>query len=337
MNPRQGLLIILIVLLFLFSGCFSPSSERGPESVLLPSPAPGQSPEPTSPDTIPAAAPVESPEEPEQVSSIPRDFSDFDSISIVVHNITVQRVRQGGKIIPIAFLDLSLRNNAMDKVYSLDYTSLVCIESEPGQQYPAFIPLKSDVLQEENIIQLLPCTLAPGQEKRGTVVFNLLENVESMALYIKEPDWTIVGEMYIPVIANGSQSSTWSEYTKNLEMVVHSAVLKDIQGLDLRQGRKSLVINVSITNHYPDDVIIPRETVFIITELARTFETGGDRVTKEIARQHLRFPLRIHSGETINGSILFSYGGTRTNKFVLTDRNYMINSIVDLNTLFRYE
>jgi hypothetical protein len=336
-NLRHGLLIGVIISLLFFSGCLSPSSDSGSDSILLQSPSPEQPPEPISPDTISSPAPVESPEEPEQVCSILQDSSHFNSISIVVHNITVQRVSKGGKMIPMAFLDLSLRNNAIDRVYSLDYTSLVCIESNSGKQYPAFIQPKSDVLQEESTIPLLPCTLAPGQEKRGMVVFNLLENVASMVLYVKEPDWTVVGEMYIPVVANGSRSSTWREYTKNLEMVVHSAVLKDIPGLNLRQGRKSLVINVSITNHYQDDVIIPRETVFIITELARTFEHGGDRVTEEIARQHLRFPLRIHSGETINGSILFSYGGTRTSMFVLTDRNYVINSIVDLNELYRYE
>ena len=338
MNPRQGLFTILMISLLFFSGCLFPSSEGGPESVLIPSTAPEQSPELTSPDTIPSAAPVESPEESEQVSSVLQDFSDFDSVSIFVHNITVYQVKQrSGKVIPLVLLDLSLRNNLIDEVYSLDSTSLVCIESNPTQQYPSFMAPTSEFLQEESTNAVLPCSLAPGQEQRGTVVFHLVENVESMALYVKEPDWTIVGELYIPVVANGSRSSEWSKYTKNLEMVVHSAVLKDIPGLDLRQGRKSLVINVSITNHYPDDVIIPRETVFIITELARTFETGGDRVTEEIARHHLRFPLRIHSGETINGSILFSYGGTRTNKFVLTDRNYVINSIVDLNVLFRYE
>lgn len=339
-NLRQGLLAGLILFMVFFSACLSPSSDGGTDAVPLSSAAPGHTPEPAAPGTTPSPEQDESPEEPGHLSSILQDSSHFNSISIVVHNITVYQVRQrSGKVLPMALLDLSLRNNAIEKVYSLDNTSLVCIESNPADQYPGFMAPTSEFLQEENTVALLPCTLAPGQEQRGTVVFILVENVESMVLYVKEPDWTIVGELFIPDVANGSRSSSWNEYTKNLEMVVHSAVLKDtIPGMNLQQGRRILIINVSITSHYPDDVVIPRETIFIITEQrGRQFEHGGDRVTREIARQYLRFPLLIHPGETTTGPILFTYGSTRINKFVLTDRNHVIQSIVDLNDLYRYE
>jgi hypothetical protein len=161
-----------------------------------------------------------------------------------------------------------------------------------------------------------------------------------MVLYVRDRDWTIGGELVIPEISNGSQGSSDTEYPKNLGLIVHSAVRSTtLLGMGpLVSGNKFAVINVSITNHGTADVGIRRENLFILTERDMAYEHGGERVTPDIARQYLRFPLVIPPGETRSGSILYIvFPGTRVNKLVLTDRNFVINSIADLNGIYRYE
>ncbi len=114
--------------------------------------------------------------------------------------------------------------------------------------------------------------------------------------------------------------------------------MKTIPGMNLRQDARIAIINVSITNYAGSDVTIPREQLFIQTERSTTLEHGGDRVTREMARQYLRFPLVIRPGETITGPVLYViHSGTRTNTLVLMDRNGVIQSMVDLNPLYQYK
>lgn len=143
----------------------------------------------------------------------------------------------------------------------------------------------------------------------------------------------------IPEISNGSLPDPDYDDQKTLGMRVHSAVqMKTIPGMNLRQDARIAIINVSITNYAGSDVTIPREQLFIQTERSTTLEHGGDRVTREMARQYLRFPLVIRPGETITGPVLYViHSGTRTNTLVLMDRNGVIQSMVDLNPLYQYK
>jgi hypothetical protein len=122
-------------------------------------------------------------------------------------------------------------------------------------------------------------------------------------------------------------------------MTAYSAVqYRTFFGMTSTTGNRHAVINVSITNQGTADMGIPREHLFILTERGMTFEHGGERTYPEIARLFLRFPLVLHPGETRNGSILYIvFPGTRINQLILTDRNYVIQSMVDLNRIYRYE
>jgi len=264
--------------------------------------------------------------------------SRFDIVHITLHNITVLSPGQkSGRASRLAALDISLRHDGA-RAYSLDNLSLVCFESDHDQAHRLYP--ETSYFQETGENPLLPCTLFPGQEKRGTVVCQILENVDSMVLYVRDRDWTIGGELFIPEISNGSQGSSDTEYPKNLGLIVHSAVRSGtLLGMGpLASGNKFAVINVSITNHDTADVRIRRENLFILTERELTYEHGGERVEYEIARQFLRFPLVIPPGETRSGPILYIvFPGTRINRLVLTDRNFVINSIADLNGIYRYE
>ena len=163
--------------------------------------------------------------------------------------------------------------------------------------------------------------------------------MDSIALYAKYPNWTILGDVYIADISKDLTSTANSGYSKNLEMVVHSAVQKKtIPGFNLREGSKIAIVNVSITNNNPADITIYRENVFIMNERGSTLEHGGDRVTNEIARDYLRFPFIIKPGETITGPVIYVVSsGTRVNTLVVMDENYVINSVADLNTIYQYE
>jgi hypothetical protein len=264
--------------------------------------------------------------------------SRFDIVQITLHNITVlSQGQKSGRVSRLAVFDISLRHDGA-RDYSLDNLSLVCFESDHDQAHRLYP--ETSYFQETGENPLLPCTLIPGLEKRGTVVCPILENVDSMVLYIRDRDWTIGGELVIPEIVNGSQGNSDSGYPKNLGLIVHSAVQRRSipgTGKNLVSGHKVAIINVSITNYNPSEVRIRRENLFILTEGDTTYEHGGERVEPEIARQYLRFPLVIPPGETKSGPILYYVSSTRINRLVLTDRNFVINSIVDLNGIYRYE
>jgi hypothetical protein len=264
--------------------------------------------------------------------------SRFNIVQIVLHNITVISRKEGsGREFRLAVMDISLRHDGA-RAYFVDNQSLVCFESDHDQVHRLYP--ETSYFQETGEDPLLPCTLFPGQEKRGTVVCEILENVDSMVLYVRDRYWTIGGELVIPEISNGSQGSSDTGYPKNLEMIVHSAVRSStLLGMGpLASGNKFAVINVSITNYGTAEVSIRRENLFILTEREMALEHGGKRVTPEIARQFLRFPLVIQPGETRSGAILYIvFPGTRINRLVLTDRNFVINSIADLNGIYRYE
>jgi len=264
--------------------------------------------------------------------------SRFDIVYIALHNITVLSQGQTSESASKLYvLDLSLRNDGR-RALSLGNLSLVTLISY-SDRGEIFSP-HTRYLQNGNEDLLLPCTLAPGQEKRGTVTYEIPGSVKSMALYAKSPNWTFLGELFIPDISNGSQSSLGAEYPKNIGMTPHSAVRSGtLLGMGpLASGNKFAVINVSITNHGTADARIKRENLFILTERGITLEHGGEREEEEVARQFLRFPLVIQPGETRTGPILYIVSpGTRVNKLVLTDRNFVINSIVDLNSIYRYE
>ena len=75
-----------------------------------------------------------------------------------------------------------------------------------------------------------------------------------------------------------------------------------------------------------------------MNERGSTLEHGGNRVTREIARDYLRFPLVIKPGETITGPVLYVISSsTRINTLVLTDSNFVIHSFADVNNIYQYE
>jgi len=267
-----------------------------------------------------------------------KDASSFDFIEITVHAITVQsRGQTSGTDVPLATFDISLRNNGIPEGFSIDNKSLVLIAPDYPDQ--VFLFPETEHLPEGSTNTVFPVQLSLGQETRGTVVFLLRENVRSGVLYVKYPNWTIAGEQYIPEIATGALPRSDQDYPKTLAMTVDSAVqMNTIPGMNLRPGVKIAIINVSITNHADSDVTIRREQLVILAERGVTLEHGGDRVTREMARQYLRFPLHIEPGDTLSGPVLYIiYSGTRTNKLVLMDNNCVFQSIVDLNTMYRYE
>ncbi|MEI6292690.1 MAG: DUF4352 domain-containing protein [Methanomicrobiales archaeon] len=273
----------------------------------------------------------------DQSSPIQKDITPSNPIQITVHNVTVYSVMQkSGKEIKHVALDVSMKNIGLKESFSFDNISLISfqMDNENLNVYP-----NTRNFQGNSRNPLLLRTLAPGEKIRGTVVFELVGDTESMVFYIKDPSWTILGEAFVPDISNGAQSRSDREYTKNLGFVVHSAAQKNaIPGMGPFPEAKIAVVSVSIINNNPTDVTIKRENLLILTEREITFEHGGERVSDEIARDYLRFPFTIHSGETITGSALYVvHSGTRINKIALTDNNLVINSMVDLNNIYQYE
>jgi hypothetical protein len=314
-------LLVVVILFVLLSGCLSSDPIEN---------SPGNSP-PTSP--IPS---INEPAQP--VTAAEADSPAFPSIQMTVHNITVQSMTQkSGKGIRFAVFDLSLRNDRIKEGFSFTNTSLVCIEIESNDESLLFPDVEN--VQEISADPLIPCTLAYGQENRGIVLFPLPENVKSVVLYARDTDWSMVGQVYIPDISLGSPAISGSEYPRNLELIVHSAVqTSSIPGVKPQAGNKVAVINVSITNKNPYEVYISREHLLIQTERGRTLEHGGDRVERELARHYLDFPLVIPPGEIRSGSILFIVrSGTRINQLTLSDSNFVINSMVNLNNRYHYE
>jgi hypothetical protein len=262
----------------------------------------------------------------------------LNSLHLTVHDITIQSVKQkSGKETRMAVIDLSVWNDGVPEGFSITNTSLVCIESDSLQGHTVYPD--TGILPGENKTSLLFSTLANGQEKRGTVVFPLLENVKSLVITTKYPDGMIAGQVFVPDLSLGSPPISGSEYPRSLDLVVHSAVQKSsLPGMTPRPGNRIAVINVSVTNKNSSEVVIPRSQLYIQTEEERTLEHGGDRLTREMARDYLVFPLVIPPGETKSGSILYVVrSGTRINHLVLTDSNFVVHAMVDLNRMYRYE
>lgn len=318
---QQGIMICFILSLVFLPGCLSSQPERN-----------------QSPTITPSNVPILPMNVSDQSSPIQKDTITSNSIRIIVHNVTTKSIKQGsGTEINLAAIYMSLKNEGVKESYSLDNKSLVVFEAtDNGLAHVYPDPRNS----RGNIRNPLPLgSLAPGEKIQGVVLFQIFDNVESIVLYVTDPNWTILGDVFIPDISDSNQIRSDMEYTKKLGLVVHSAVQKNaIQGVAAFPGNNFAMINVSITNNNPTEVTITRENLFILTEKEMTFEHGGNREPDEIARNYLRFPLTIHSGETITGPVLYVvHTGSRTNKIALTDDHFVINSIIDLNNFYQYE
>jgi len=210
----------------------------------------------------------------------------------------------------------------------------VCFDQNSGDR---FYPI-SENLPMEFKDPIIPVTLRPGQEKTGTVVFKLWDSVKSINLYIGYPNWTFIGESIIHDISKNSTDISNVDHPKKIGLIVHSAVQhRTLPGWNNRPGTSIAEINVSITNHQTHDIRLPRENIYILFERGNALEHGGDRTTPEIARNYLRFPLSIAAGETKTGTIVYIiYSGRKINKLVLTDSNFVIHSMVDLNDYYEY-
>ena len=142
------------------------------------------------------------------------------------------------------------------------------------------------------------------------------------------------------VIKNSSADSVNPEGTrpKKLTLTVNSADrYPTIPGFNNLEGTAVAIINVSITNNLATDYRLERENIPIRTERDNALEHGGDRVSSDIARNFLRFPLSIHPGETKTGSIVYIVNtGRRTSNLVLTDSYSVTISSVDLNQIYQY-
>jgi len=285
-----------------------------------------------SPVPLTSGAPLTTQTESVQNLIYEKEGSAFDSIQITIHNITV--MQKSGSKFPVVVFNISLINEGLNEPFFLDDRSLVCFQSDFETTYPK---LDDPTMNITNPILLHG--IGPGEQIVGEVGFFLNEHVDSLALYVRDPNWTILGGVYIPDMDNITQITSDREYPKNLTLSVPSAVQKaTIPGANLRPGHKIAIINVSITNHNPTDVTIQREQLLLLTERGMTLEHGGSRLTPEMAREYLRFPLTIHPGETKTGPVfIIVYSGTRTNKLALTDKNFVIQSLIDLNGIYRYE
>jgi hypothetical protein len=262
--------------------------------------------------------------------SAPDGRSIFDSINVTVHS--VETIHEGNQ--NFVFLNLTIKNEKIPEGFSLDSTTIVCFEQNGGHRfYPVLTELPVEIKDP-----LIPTTLRPGQEKQGTIVFKLWDSVKSITLYVGYSNWTLLGESVISDISKNSTEISDVDYPKKRGLIVHSAANHhNLPGWNNQPGTRIAEINVSITNYQTYDIKLPRENIFIITERGETLEHGGDSAKPEVARNYIRFPLSISAGETKTGTIVFIvYSGTKTNKLVLTDSNFVINSIVDLNDYYQY-
>jgi hypothetical protein len=266
-----------------------------------------------------------------QSAPLLKDISVFDSVNITVHSV---ETKPSGKL-KLVILDISMKNEKIKRRFDLNNYSLFCLELDAG--YPLYPKTENLPIDVKN--PLIPGFLPPGQEKQGTVVFELWENVKSIVLYVKYPNanWDIVGESVVSDISNGSKNNSDFGYPKKLGLIVHSATQQHTL-LGWNPPRSSIaVINMSITNHGTTSIRVPREHIFIRSEQPDTLEHGGDRAPPEIAHNYLRFPLSIAPNETKSGSIVYLvYSGTKVNKLILTDYNFVVNSMVDLNDYYVY-
>jgi len=319
-----GLLILFLSVLIISAGCLS-FTQR--DSTV----------ENYSPAGIPSGVPLLN--QSDQAPPIKDTTTSFDDIRITVHDSTMKSLKKrSGDTFSVILLNISLKNEGIDDTFFLDNRSLVCFQSDGNHLFPEYP--QSDYYQVKITNPLLPCTAAPGEEVRGDVYFFWNKNaVAGMPLYVRSPDWTIVGGVYIPDIAEATRTIPNGEYPKDLGLEVPSAVRKaTVPGWRASPGHGIAIINVSITNHRPSDVTVQSEHLLLLTEKPITLEHGGDKLSPEMARDYLRFPFVIHANETRSGSVFFGvYSGTKVNKIALTDEKYMIQSLVDLNGIYRYE
>jgi hypothetical protein len=145
------------------------------------------------------------------------------------------------------------------------------------------------------------------------------------------------GDTVIKNISNGSVNNTNGTSLRPVGLIVHSAAkYRTLPGWNNQEGTCIAVINVSITNYQPTLLWLPRDNLYIKTNLpGSTLEHGGDRVSPEIARNFLRFPVTIGPGETKTGSIVYIVNsGPPVNNLVLTDKNNVPQEMVDLNEYY---
>jgi hypothetical protein len=145
------------------------------------------------------------------------------------------------------------------------------------------------------------------------------------------------GDTVIKNISNGPLNTTHDTSLRPVGLIVHSAAkYRTLPGWKNQEGTCIAVINVSITNYKPTLLWLPRDNLVIRTNLpGSTLEHGGDRLSPEIARNFLRFPLTIGPGETKTGSIVYIVNsGPPVNNLVLTDNDNVPQVIVDLNTYY---
>ncbi|MEI6293476.1 MAG: DUF4352 domain-containing protein, partial [Methanomicrobiales archaeon] len=276
--------------------------------------------------------------EPNLNTQIQNDPILSNHIQVTVHNVTTKSIKQkSGNEINFVIIDMSLKNEGVKESFSLDNKSLVIFEANEQGLHHIYPDPRN---YEGNIKNPLPLgSLSPGEKIRGVVLFQIFDSVDSIVLYIKDPNWAILGDVFISDISDFKQVRSDKEYIKNLSLVVHSAVQKNaIQGVAADPGHKFSVINVSITNNNPTDITLQRENLVILSEKEMTLEAGGNRQPDKIARNYLRFPFTIHPGETITGPVLYGvHTGSRTNKIALSDDHFVINSMADLNNIYQYE
>lgn len=324
----RTIFMLLSLLLFIsLAGCLSsPSGGISPSGTLSP---PG-----TNVPDNPLATTNDS------VSSqvIQKHYSTFDSISLTVNNITVKSIpKRSGDTFSVVVLNLSVKNGGLDESFLFENRSLVSFQSDSEHLFPEYPQFEYSSVPITN--PLINRSAAPGEEIQGDVYFFLNPGVHSMSLSIRYPDWTIVGGAYLPDLSNANRALSDNEYPKYLALEVPSAVRKPtIPGWRASPGHGVAIINVSITNHNHERAVIRSEHLWLLTEKPITLEHGGDKMTPEMARDYLRFPIVVPAGGTTNGSVFFGvYSGTRINKIALADENLVIHSIVDLNSIYQYE
>lgn len=324
---KTTLLLSSLILLVVLAGCLSsPSGGISPSGTLSP---PG-----TNVPDNPLAATNDSVSPP----VIQKYSSAFATVSITVNNVTVKTVpKRSGDTFSVVVLDLSVKNTGLDESFFFENRSLVSFQSDSEHLFPEYPQFEYSSV---NITRpLVNRTADPGEEIRGEVYFFLNPGVDSMSLYVRYPDWTIAGGAYLPDLSNANRALSDNEYPKYLALEVPSAVRKPtIPGWRASPGHGVAIINVSITNHNHERAVIRSEHLWLLTEKPITLEHGGDKMTPEMARDYLRFPIVVPAGGTTNGSVFFGvYSGTRINKIALADENLVIHSMVDLNGIYHSE
>ena len=328
---RYLLFIFCITFLILAAGCTTQTPLSTDATSLEVTPETGNNGN-NSPISVPTGATQAIRNEPEQNSILEKDSSGFDSIRITIHNATVHTLRQrSGKEFSVIVFEVSMKNERLNEAFVFENESLICFQSDYEHFYPEYPQV--DYHQVNITDPLLLRSVAPGEQIQGEVYFYLNKNVRSMAFYVKYPNWSVVGGTFIPDLSDVTQCIPDREYQKNIELVVHSAVQKgSLPDYHTSPGHKVAIINVSITNNNPTDIIIRSENFLLLTERHITLEHARGRAN------YLKFPFTIRPGETKSGSVLMGiYSGTRTNKIALTDKNFVIHSLIDLNGIYRYE